>query len=81
MPKDIIVIGASAGGIEALRVLAAALPADLPASLFVVMHTAPESPGLLAEILNHFGTLRATTATDGERIRPGTIYVAPPDRH
>ena len=55
MPKDIIVIGASAGGIEALRTLAAALPADLPASLFVVVHTAPESSALLAEILDHFG--------------------------
>ena len=81
MPKDIIVIGASSGGIEALRVLAGALPADLPASLFVVTHTAPESPALLAEILDHFGTLPATNAKDGERIRPGTIYVAPPDRH
>ena len=81
MPKDIVVIGASSGGIEALRVLAGALPADLPASLFVVMHTAPESPALLADILDHFGRLPATSATDGERIRPGTIYVAPPDRH
>src|ERR1043166_4920194 len=81
MPKDIIVIGASSGGIEALRVLVGALPADLPASLFVVMHTAPESPALLADILHHFGRLPATSATDGERIRPGTIYVAPPDRH
>ena len=58
-----------------------ALPADLPASLFVVMHTAPESPALLAEILEHLGKLPATTAKDGEHIRPGTIYVAPPDRH
>ena len=44
MPKDIVVIGAASGGLEALRVLAGALPANLPASLFVVMHTAPESP-------------------------------------
>ena len=73
MPKDIVVIGASSGGIEALRVLAAALPADLPASLFIVVHTAPESPALLAEILEHFGRLPATTAKDGEHIRPGTI--------
>jgi len=81
MPKDIIVIGASSGGIEALRVLTGALSADLPASLFVVTHTAPESPALLAEILEHLGKLPATTAKDGEHIRPGTIYVAPPDRH
>src|SRR5215213_6815359 len=81
MPKDIIVIGASAGCIEALRVLAGALPADLPASLFVVLHTAPESPAMLATILARSGRLRATNAKEGERIQPGTIYVAPPDRH
>jgi len=81
MPKDIIVIGASAGAVEALRVLVGRLPADLPASLFVVVHTAPESLALLADILDHFGTLPATNAKDGERIRPSTIYVAPPDRH
>jgi len=80
MAKDIIVIGASSGGIEALRVLTAALPAYLPASLFVVVHTAPESPALLAEILGHAGKLPVTNAKDGERIQPGTIYVAPPDR-
>ncbi|MBV9209019.1 MAG: chemotaxis protein CheB [Acidobacteria bacterium] len=81
MPKDIIVIGASAGGIEALRVLVAALPEDLPASVFVVLHTSPESPGMLAGILDRFGKIPAVTAHDGERIRPGRIYVAPPDRH
>jgi two-component system, chemotaxis family, protein-glutamate methylesterase/glutaminase len=81
MPKDIIVIGASAGGIEALRVLVAGLPEDLPASVFVVLHTSPESPGMLAGILDSFGKLPATNAKDGERIRPGRIYVAPPDHH
>ncbi|HEV2801431.1 MAG TPA: chemotaxis protein CheB [Pyrinomonadaceae bacterium] len=81
MPKDIIVIGASAGGIEALRVLVGRLPADLAASIFVVLHTSPGSPGMLPEILNRVGTLPALNATDGERIRPGKIYVAPPDRH
>ncbi|HYJ46814.1 MAG TPA: chemotaxis protein CheB [Pyrinomonadaceae bacterium] len=81
MPKDIIVVGTSAGGIEALRVLVSALPEDLTASVFVVLHTSPESPGMLAGILDRFGHLPATTANDGERIRPGRIYVAPPDRH
>jgi two-component system chemotaxis response regulator CheB len=52
MAKDIIVVGASAGGIEALRVLAGGLPADLPASLFVVLHTSPESPAMLPNILD-----------------------------
>lgn len=81
MPKDIIVVGASAGGIEALRVLVAALPADLSASVFIVLHTSPEAPGMLADILDRAGRLPAKSAKDGERIRPGTIYVAPPDRH
>ena len=81
MPKDIIVVGASAGGIEALRMLTGALPADLSASLFIVVHTSPETPGLLAGILNRSGKLPATNATDGELIQKGRIYVAPPDRH
>ncbi|HEX8853209.1 MAG TPA: chemotaxis protein CheB, partial [Pyrinomonadaceae bacterium] len=69
MPKDIIVVGASAGGIEALRVLIGGLPEDFAASIFVVLHTSPESPGLLANILDRFGRLPAASATDGERIR------------
>src|SRR6185369_13898660 len=81
MPQDIVVIGASAGGIEALRVLVGALPADLPASIFAVLHTSPQAPGMLAEILDHAGRLSARSARDGEPIRRGTIYVAPPDRH
>lgn len=81
MPKDIIVVGASAGGIGALRALVGGLPADFAASVFVVLHTSPESPGLLADILDSRGRLPAAGAQDGERIRPGRIYVAPPDRH
>src|SRR5215212_1547959 len=81
MAKDIIVVGASAGGIEALRALAGGLPADLPASLFIVLHTSPESPAMLADILDRSGSLPALSPKDGDRIRPGTIYVAPPDRH
>lgn len=81
MPKDIIVIGASAGGLEALRLLVAALPADLAASVFVVLHTSADSPGLLPGILERAGVLPAAAASDGERTRPGRIYVAPPDHH
>src|SRR5687768_425323 len=81
MPKHIIVVGASAGGIEALRVLVGALPEDLAAAVFVVVHTSPNAPGMLAGILDRFGKLPARIATDGERIQAGTIYVAPPDRH
>jgi two-component system chemotaxis response regulator CheB len=79
--KDIIVIGASAGGIDALRVIAGGLPKDFPASIFVVVHTAPHAPGVLADILDRAGALPASNAVDRERIQPGRFYIAPPDRH
>ena len=79
--KDIVVVGASAGGIEALRTLAAGLPRDFAASVFVVQHTAAESPGVLADIISRAGALPAVNARDRERIEPGRIYVAPPDHH
>ena len=79
--KDIVVVGASSGGIEALQQIARGLPADFAGSLFVVLHTSPESPGFLPQILEAAGPLPATNAADGERIRPGRIYVAPPDHH
>ena len=82
MPKkDIIVIGASAGGIEALRVLVGGLPEDFPASIFVVVHVSPQTPSLLHEILTRAGRLPAVSAHDHQEIRPGHIYVAPPDHH
>lgn len=77
----IIVIGASTGGVEALSTLVAGLPADLPAALFVVLHLSPEAPSRLPAILSRVGRLRATHPADGEPIRLGHIYVAPPDRH
>ncbi len=79
--REIVVVGASAGGVEALRALVGGLPADFPGSVFVVMHTAPDSPGVLAQILDRSGPLPAANATNRERIRPGHIYVAPPDMH
>jgi two-component system chemotaxis response regulator CheB len=79
--KDIIVVGASVGGIEALRTIAGGLPQDFPASVFVVVHTSPAAPGVLADILDRAGALPAAFAADGERLQPGRIYVAPPDRH
>jgi two-component system, chemotaxis family, protein-glutamate methylesterase/glutaminase len=79
--RDIVVIGSSMGGIEALSTLAAQLPADLPAAVFVVQHMSPESPGGLAAILDRAGPLPAVTAQDGAEIRRGRIHVAPPDRH
>jgi two-component system chemotaxis response regulator CheB len=79
--RDIIVIGASAGGLDAVRTLMQNLPQKLSASLFVVIHTSPEGPGLLASILDRVGTLRVVSAQDGARIERGVVYVAPPDVH
>ena len=79
--RDIIVIGASAGGFEAIRRLVAGLPAGLPASLFIVWHMAPAVKSILPEILNRLMTLPAANAIDKEPIQRGRIYIAPPDHH
>jgi two-component system chemotaxis response regulator CheB len=79
--KDIIVIGSSLGGIEALKNLVRDLPRDLSASLFVVQHTSPHYPSYLPEILVKFGPLPVAHAQDKEPFKPAHIYVAPPDHH
>jgi two-component system, chemotaxis family, protein-glutamate methylesterase/glutaminase len=79
--KDIVVVGASAGGMEALQKLVARLPADFPGSLFVVWHLAPGAKSMLPQILSRAGPLQASYPEDGDRIEPGRIYVAPNDHH
>lgn len=79
--RDIVVIGASAGGIEALREITRRLPSDLAAGLFVVLHLPEGAKSSLPEILSRSGPLPAEHAQDGERIVRGKIYVAPPDHH
>lgn len=78
---DIIVVGASAGGVEALSQLVAGLSPDLCAAIFVVIHISAHSKSYLPNILSRKGVLQATHATDGEVIVPGRIYIAPPDYH
>ena len=78
---DIIVIGASAGGVEALSQLVRHLPPDLPAAVFVVLHVSPHSPSMLPKILSRVGKLPAVHPQDGAAIQHGQIYVAPPDNH
>jgi two-component system, chemotaxis family, protein-glutamate methylesterase/glutaminase len=75
----LIVFGASAGGVEALRTIFAGLPEDLRAALFVVLHLRPFAKSRLPEILSHAGTLPAHNVHDSEPIKPGQVYVAPPN--
>jgi two-component system chemotaxis response regulator CheB len=79
--NQIVVVGASSGGVEALRVIAASLPEHLSAPVCVVLHTSPQSPAILSDLLDRVGPLRAVTARNRDRLAPGTIYVAPPDSH
>ncbi len=79
--RRVVVIGASAGGVEALMRLVRDLPRDFPAPVAVVLHVPPDSRSMLAEILQRKGHLRAKAAVDGEAFEAGTIYVAPPDHH
>ncbi len=77
---DVVVVGASAGGVDALRAMAAQLPGDLPAAVLVVLHV-HAGPSALPDILRRAGPLPAAHAVDRERIAPGLILVAPPDHH
>lgn len=77
----VVVVGASAGGVEALTELARGLPADLDAAVCVVVHLPAGADSRLAEILSRAGPLRATQARDGEPLTSGRVLVAPPDRH
>lgn len=82
MPKhDIFVIGTSAGGVEAMQVIASSLPADFPGSVFVVIHIPAQHPSIMPTILNRVGPLPAAHAVDNDPIKPGHIYIAPPDHH
>lgn len=79
--RDLVVIGASAGGVEVLRKVVAGLPEDLAAAVCIVLHIAPGSPSALAPILQRAGTLPCRAAEDGAELQEGHILVAPPDRH
>lgn len=77
----VIVVGASAGGITAVRTFLNKLPEKIPAAVFVVVHTSPDGQGLLAAVLNRATALKVVSAEEGMQIRGGHAYVAPPDYH
>lgn len=81
MTRDIVVVGASFGGIQAVSTLLGELPPDFPASVFVVIHLFPTQPSTLPGILSRAGELPAIHPKDSQLFKPGQVYVAPPDKH
>jgi two-component system, chemotaxis family, protein-glutamate methylesterase/glutaminase len=80
-PRGVVALGASAGGIEALQRSVAALPVDFPLAVVVVLHIPAASRSLLADIIARQTSLSVSAAGDGEPLRGGHIFVAPPDHH
>src|SRR5262249_52414378 len=79
--RDILAIGTSAGGVEALRLLAGSFPADLRASVLVVIHLPAQHRSMLDVMLSRAGPLPAAFSKDGEPLEPAHIYLAPAERH
>ena len=80
--RNIIVVGAAAGGLEALDRLIGQLPTDLPASIFIVQHMDPHNSGEpLFRRLSRHQAFHPKLAEDGDRFKPGHLYIAPPDNH
>jgi two-component system chemotaxis response regulator CheB len=79
--RDIIVIGASTGGITAMKKLVCSLPADFAATVFITWHMSPDSEGTLPDILAKCSPLPVANAIDGQQFEKGNIYTAPPDHH
>jgi two-component system chemotaxis response regulator CheB len=78
---DIVMLAASAGGLAALSDVLSALPADFPVPVVVVQHLDPRHRSLMAEILHRRTNLNVEEATDGAKLEPSTVYIAPPDEH
>lgn len=79
--RDIVVIGASSGGVTALLALVKTLPADFPAPIFIVQHVGADSQSILPQLLNEVSSLAVKHAEHGESFAAGTVYVARPDHH
>ncbi|MBD2040973.1 chemotaxis protein CheB [Microcoleus sp. FACHB-672] len=77
----LIAIGASQGGLKAVSEILSVLPADFPAAITIVQHLSADYPNYMAEILTRRTALRVKPAEDGERLRPGTVYTAVPNKH
>jgi two-component system chemotaxis response regulator CheB len=80
-PNHAIVIGASAGGLEALSTILPMLPKEYACPIMVVVHMPPQRDSLLVELLQRKCALRIVEAQDKQELEPGTVYIAPPDYH
>src|SRR5207249_10525471 len=78
---DAVAIGASAGGVTALQTVISALPRGFRAAVLIVQHLDPRHKSLLADLLGRHAQMTVKEADDDEPIRPGTVYIAPPDNH
>jgi two-component system chemotaxis response regulator CheB len=78
---NIVAVATSAGGLHALTNILTTLPADFPVPVVVVQHLDPRHRSLMAEILGRVTALTIRQAQEGDRLAPGTVYIAPPDRH
>ena len=78
---DIVAVAASAGGLTALIEVLTDLPADFKAAIVVVQHLDPRHPSLMAEILSRRTVLKVIQAKEGDKLTPGTVYIAPPNNH
>jgi two-component system chemotaxis response regulator CheB len=81
LARDLVVVGASAGGVQALMQLLEALPADFPAAAVIVLHRSPFYETQLPAVLGRHASIKVTEPADGEPLRSGTAYVAPRDQH
>lgn len=78
---DIVAVAASAGGLTALIEVLTDLPADFKAAIVIVQHLDPRHPSLMAEILSRRTVLKVIQASEGDKLTPGSVYIAPPNNH
>jgi two-component system chemotaxis response regulator CheB len=79
--NQIVVIGASSGGLDALQTVARGLSHDFPAPICAVIHTSPDSPGVIHEIVGRATDMVTVVPRDAQNLEPGTMYFPPPDCH
>ena len=79
--RGVVATASSAGGLQALMVVLAALPAEFPAAVVIVQHLDPRQPSMMVPLLARHTALRVRRAAEGDQLESATVYVAPPDHH